>query len=145
LPDVRGFGVRKASTWAALLHGATFLTLGIGFAAAPQVGASVFGIGADGMALAYVRAIGFRDIALALYIFGLIVLGARGALSIVLAGSLVIPACDVALVLSVSGWSSAGQVFLHLAGAVALAGTSFWLRAEGALRPADTADVLRHG
>ena len=146
MPEIRGLGFQTASTWAALLLGAAFLILGIGFAAAPQVGAWVFGIGAaDGTALAYVRALGFRDVALALYIFGLIAYGARRALSIVLGASLVIPACDVALVLSVSGWSSVGQVFVHLAGAAALAVTSFWLSLEGRVRRAGTADALRQG
>ena len=146
MPGVGGFGVRRASTWAALLLGAAFLMLGIGFAAAPQAGAWVFGIGpADGTALAFVRALGFRDIALALYIFGLIAQSAKRALSIVLAASLVIPACDVALVLSVSGFGSVAQVFLHVAAAVGLAGISFWLRAEGSVARADIADALRQG
>ena len=137
MPQGRGLGLRQASTWAALLLGAAFLVLGIGFASAPRFGAWLFGIeAAEGSALAYVRALGFRDVALALYIFGLIALGTRRGLSVVLAASLVIPACDVALVLSVSGWSSIGQVFVHLAGAAGLAAVSFWLRLDDSSRQA---------
>ena len=100
--------------------------------AAPRFGAWLFGIEAEpGTTLAYVRAIGFRDVALAFYIFGLIAFGTRRALSVVLAASLVNPACDIALVLSVSGWSSIGQVFVHLAGAASLAIVAIWLRAGG--------------
>jgi hypothetical protein len=130
LPEDRGFGLRRGSTWAALSLGAAFLILGIGFAAAPRFGAWIFGIETEpGSTLAYVRAIGFRDIALAFYIFGLIAFGTRRGLSVVLAASLVIPACDVALVLSVSGWRSIAQVFVHLAGAASLAIVAVWLRA----------------
>ena len=130
LPEDRGFGLRRGSTWAALSLGAAFLILGIGFAAAPRFGAWIFGIETEpGSTLAYVRAIGFRDIALAFYIFGLIAFGTPRALGVVLASSLVIPACDVALVLSVSGWRSIAQVFVHLAGAASLAIVAGWLRA----------------
>ena len=134
MPEDRGFGLRKGSTWAALSLGSAFLALGIGFAAAPRVGAWIFGIEAEpGSTLAYVRALGFRDIALSFYIFGLIAFGTRRGLSAVLAASLVIPACDVALVLAVSGWSSIGQVFVHLAGAASLAIVAAWLRAGDSL------------
>ena len=122
------------STWAALLLGAAFLAVGIVFAAAPELGAWIFGIETNHpVALAYVQAIAFRDLALALYIFGLVALGTRAALSTVLAGSLIIPACDLALVMSVSGTSAGGQILVHLAGAAALAAVSLWLRAD--LRP----------
>jgi hypothetical protein len=132
LPENRGFGLRRGSTWAALALGIAFLILGVAFAAAPRFGAWLFGIEAEpGTTLAYVRAIGFRDVALAFYIFGLIAFGTRRALSVVLAASLVNPACDIALVLSVSGWSSIGQVFVHLAGAASLAIVAIWLRAGG--------------
>lgn len=120
----------RAPVWAALLLGAVFLLIGICFVVAPRLGATIFGIAAeDAVALAYVRAIGFRDLALALYIFGLSAFSRRRALSTVLAASLVIPVCDITLVLSIAGWSSVGQLLIHLAGAVALASVSLWLRA----------------
>ena len=115
--------------------GAVFGCIGICFIAAPRLGATIFGIEAeDPLTLAYVRAIGFRDIALSLYIVGLAIFGSRRALSFVLGASLVIPACDIGLVLSVAGWSATPQLLIHIAGAAALALVSLFLR-SGTLRP----------
>jgi hypothetical protein len=109
--------------------GAVFLVLGVGLCIAPGPGAWLFGIeAADRTALAYVRALGFRDIALSLYIFGLLSLGARGALSVVLATSIIIPACDIALVAALTGTTSAGSLMLHLAAAFVLLAVALWLR-----------------
>ncbi|NNM74804.1 DUF4267 domain-containing protein [Enterovirga aerilata] len=125
----------RAAVPAALLLGLAFLLVGLCFVAAPRLGAVIFGIeAAEPAALAYVRAIGFRDLALALYIFGLAAAASRRALSLVLAASLVIPACDIALVLSVAGWSAMPQLLIHLAGAAALGLVSLGLRCAE-LRP----------
>lgn len=119
----------QAPVWAALLLGAAFLLLGLGFCIAPERGAWLFGIeAADRTALAYVRALGFRDIALSFYIFGLLPLGARGGLSVVLATSIIIPACDIALVAALTGTTSAGSLMLHLAAAFVLLAVALWLR-----------------
>jgi hypothetical protein len=109
--------------------GAAFLVLGVGLCIAPGPGAWLFGIeAADRTALAYVRALGFRDIALSFYIFGLLAIGARRALSLVLAASIVIPACDIALVAALSGTTSARSLMLHLAAAMVLVAVALWLR-----------------
>ena len=120
----------QAPVWAALLLGVAFLVLGVGLCIAPGPGAWLFGIeAADRTALAYVRALGFRDVALSLYIFGLLAIGARRALSVVLAASMVIPACDIALVAALTGTTSAGSLMLHLAAAFVLLAIALWLRA----------------
>ncbi len=119
----------QAPVWAALLLGAAFLLLGLGFCIAPERGAWLFGIeAADRTALAYVRALGFRDIALSFYIFGLLAIGARQALSIVLATSIVIPACDIALVAAIRGTTSPGSLVLHVLAAFVLVAVALWLR-----------------
>jgi hypothetical protein len=124
-----GFRRAQAPLWAALLLGAAFLLLGLGFCIAPGPGAWLFGIeAADRTALAYVRALGFRDIALSFYIFGLLRHRGRRALSVVLAASIVIPACDIALVAALSGTTSAGSLMLHLAAAMVLVAVALWLR-----------------
>ena len=108
-----------------------FLAIGGAFGSAPRFGAWLFGIEtAEPTALAYVRAIGFRDVALALYIFGLIAFGTTRTLSVVLFCSLVIPAMDLILVSRVAGASALFQMAVHLAGAATLLTVAAWLRAD---------------
>jgi hypothetical protein len=127
----RGFG--PAASCAALLLGAVFLAIGAAFGLAPHFGARVFGIDStDPGALAYVRAVSFRDLALALYIFGLVAFGTARSLSVVLACSLVIPALDLVLVWSVSGSAATAQLAVHLASGLVLLAMALWLRAGAA-------------
>src|SRR3954454_16482632 len=77
---------RQAKTWVVLGLSATFFLIGALFILAPRWGATLFGIPSpEDRGLAYVQAIGFRDLALALYIIGLALFSSRRALSIVLA------------------------------------------------------------
>ncbi len=119
---------RRASTWIVLCLAAAFLVLGILFVVLPRWGAALFGIPApEGPGRAYVRAIGFRDVALALYIMALALFSGRRALSIVLGVTVLIPVCDVALVAASIGLSSPGHLALHAGSAIIFAGLAFWL------------------
>ena len=86
-----------------------FLVIGGLFILAPRWGATFFGIPTpENRGLAYVQAIGFRDLALALYIIALTLFSTRRALSIVLGLTVLIPVCDVSLVATVAGLSVMG-------------------------------------
>src|SRR3954469_8196935 len=64
--------LRQARTWVVLGLSVAFLLIGALFILAPRWGATLFGIPApEDRGLAYVQAIGVRDLALALYIIGL--------------------------------------------------------------------------
>lgn len=112
-----------------------FLLLGALFALAPRWGAMIFGVTApEGEGLAYVRAIGFRDMALGLYILGLRLWATRRALGIVLGLTVLIPVLDLALLLVVKGLSSPWHLALHGASAVCFTAVAIWVaggRAEG--------------
>ena len=123
---------RDPRAWIVLGFSGTFLALGVLFVAAPRAGAAVFGLPApEGAGLGYVRAIGFRDLALALYLAGLALLASRRALALVLALTVLIPACDVALVATVIGLSSPGYLALHGAAGLAFAGLAWWVGRGG--------------
>ncbi len=119
---------RDASTWFVLLLALAFLAIGIFFVAAPRPAATLFGIAAQGLAEPYIRAIGFRDLALALYLAGLTFLATRRAVAIVLGASVLIPVCDITLVLLTTGLSSPGSLALHATGGAALAALALWMR-----------------
>ena len=74
--------------WAVFLLTGLFLLLGLLCLLAPRAGARFYGLEADApTALFYVRVIGLRDAALALYLFGLALAGLRRALAICRAGN----------------------------------------------------------
>jgi hypothetical protein len=105
-----------------------FLLLGLLFIAAPHWGALLFGIAApDGDAASYVRAIGFRDVALALYIAALALWSTPRALSLVLGLTVLIPVLDLALLLSVRGLSSPAHLALHGASVLCFAVLALWI------------------
>ncbi len=107
---------------------AGFLLLGSLFILAPRAGAALFGIPApEGLGLAYLRAIGFRDLALSLYIASLALLSTRRALAIVLGLTTLIPLCDTALVAHAIGLSSPGHLALHGASALLFASLAAWI------------------
>lgn len=112
--------------WAVLALAAVFLGLGALFVLSPSTGAAIFGLPAPGgLADGYLRAIGFRDLALALYLAGLAFLASRRSVSIVLGSSLVIPVCDTILV-----WSSGAapwQIALHLGSGAVLLVLTLWV------------------
>ena len=105
-----------------------FLLLGGLFVAAPVPAAAFYGLPTgDPAALFYVRAIGFRDLALAAYLLGLTYARQRRALTIVLGTTLLIPIGDLALLAS----SSAGRpihYLLHGASLLCFAGLALWSR-----------------
>jgi hypothetical protein len=105
--------------------GVIFLLLGLLFVALPHGGALLFGIEApDGEGLAYVRAIGFRDVALGFYIAALAVWSDRTALRIVLAVTVVIPVMDFALVWMHEGSGTSPNLILHGLSAAIFAGAA---------------------
>lgn len=110
-----------------LLSGA-FLMLGGLFVAAPAVAAAFYGLPTlDRSALLYVRAIGFRDLALAAYLIGLTLAGQRHALAIVLTCTLIIPVGDLLLLLA-SGAGRPVHYLLHGASLLCFAGMALWTR-----------------
>jgi hypothetical protein len=95
-----------------------FLGIAVLFIAAPTIGAALFGIPAPEVeAQAYVRAIGLRDLALGLYILGLLLLVSRRAAGMVIGLTTVIPLGDMLLVLNPPGTSAWTHVLLHGASA----------------------------
>ncbi len=129
-PDDRA--LRGVGAWVVLAMAGVFLLIAALFVAAPALGAAVFGIPApDGAGLAYVRAVGLRDLALALYLLGLASFSSRRAVGIVLGATVVVPVGDVVLVLAGEGVSSPGHVLLHgLCGAWCAAVALWLLRPE---------------
>ncbi|WP_267433444.1 DUF4267 domain-containing protein [Sphingomonas sp. GM_Shp_1] len=90
-----------------------FLLLGLFFLTMPQMGASFYGVPTrDVAATTFVRAIGLRDVALALYLLGLTLSARWRALTIVLTATLVIPVGDIAL-LMMSGTARPVHYLLH--------------------------------
>ena len=124
---------RQAKTWVVLGLSATFFLIGALFILAPRWGATLFGIPApEDRGLAYVQAIGFRDLALALYISALVLLSTRRALGIVLALTALIPVCDVGLVATMTGLTSPGHLALHEVSAICFALLAIWVPREEA-------------
>ena len=94
---------------------ASFLALAALLILAPARGAAFFGQTMhDPAGLLYVRAVGLRDLALAFYLAGLVRLGNRRALAIVLLATLAIPAGDILLLLS-SATATPIHYLLHAA------------------------------
>jgi hypothetical protein len=127
-PPVSKASVRTPAILIVLGLSAVFLLLGLLFIAAPRWGALLFGIPvSEGEAFSYVRAIGFRDVALALYIAALALWSTPRALSLVLGLTVLIPVLDLALLISVRGLSSPEHLALHGVSAVCFAGLALWI------------------
>lgn len=112
-----------------------FLLLGVFFLAAPGPGAALFGLPAPGAeALAWVRTVALRDLALGLYLAGLWRLGGRRGLGVVLAATVVIPLGDMLMVFL---WHGGATPWLlpHAASALATAGLGGWLLRRPRGRP----------
>jgi hypothetical protein len=113
--------------WGVMVLSAVFLCLGGLFIASPASGAAIFGIPApNGVSAGYLRAIGFRDVALALYLVGLACFSTRRAVCLVLGASVFIPVCDVILVWS-SGTAAPWQIALHVVSGGSLALVALWV------------------
>jgi hypothetical protein len=100
-------------TAAAVLLSGVFLLLGGLFVFAPGAGAALYGLEARAdSALFYVRVVGVRDMALAIYLSGLAVAGLWRALRVVALGTMVIPVGDM-LLLAASGAGGPVHYLLH--------------------------------
>ncbi len=73
------------------------------------------------------RAVGLRDLALALYLLGLACFSSRRAVGIVLGATVVVPVGDVLLVLAREGVSSPGHLLLHGLSGACCAAVALWL------------------
>jgi hypothetical protein len=113
-----------------------FLLIDVLFIASPRTGAGVFGIPAEEAAgLAYVQALALRDLALGLYLLGLLRFSSRRAIGIVLAATVVIPVGDMLLILSREGMASPRHLLLHGFSGGCVAMVALWL-----LRPVARAE-----
>ncbi|WP_046868685.1 DUF4267 domain-containing protein [Microvirga massiliensis] len=124
--------IAEFRTWIVLGLALVFVLIGALFILVPIAGAALFGIPApEGIGQSYLRAIGFRDLALGLYIAGLTLFATRSAVVIVLAVTVLIPLCDIVLVAIARGLSSPGHLLLHAGSALCFAALAIWVaRAE---------------
>lgn len=123
--------------WTVLVRalGAAFGLLGLVIIAVPRPASILFGIAAEGeAALAYVRALGFRDLALSLYLLVLPGTSLRASRRL-LGLSAVIPAGDFALVLAESGFSTLLPLLLHAASGIVLLILAAWPQGRMERRP----------
>jgi len=121
-------GAGRMAAWAVAALAGVFLLIGVVFIADPATGAAIFGIPAPGgEGRSYVQALALRDLALGLYLLGLLRLGSRRALGIVLAATVVIPLGDLWLVGTQEGPFTPWHLLLHGASAAATAGLACWL------------------
>jgi hypothetical protein len=122
-----GLPLEAPSTWLVLALSGVFVSLGLLFLFAPRAGAGLFGIPAPpGQSLAYVIAIGLRDLAFGLYLFALTRLASRRAVGMILGITVLIPVGDVVLVAAERGFAP-GHLLLHAASGLVLAAASAWL------------------
>ena len=113
--STRDLKPRDALARAALVLAGLFLLLSALFVFWPVAGGELYGWTAqDPSALFYVRAIGLRDAALALYLAGVVFAGSRRALAAVALGTLIIPVGDL-LLLAGSGRGRLQHYLLHAA------------------------------
>lgn len=116
-------------TWVLLCMAACFLLLGVIFISMPTWGAAIFGIPApSGSGEAYVRALGARDAAVALYIAALTLFSTRQSLSIVLGATVLIPLCDIVLIVIITEFSAPWTLALHAGSALCFVGMARWVR-----------------
>ena len=119
------------SAWLVLALSGVFVLLGLLFVVAPRLGAALFGLPApEGSALAYLPALGLRDLAFGLYLFALGRTAPPAALGAVLGITVLIPVGDIIIVALERGWDSPGHLVLHGASALTMAAGSAWLTVE---------------
>jgi Domain of unknown function (DUF4267) len=127
-----GLPLDAASSWLVFALAGVFVSLGLLFLFAPRAGAGLFGIPAPaGQGLAYVIAIGLRDLAFGLCLFALACLASRRIVGTVLSIMVLIPVGDVVLVAAERGFAP-GHLLLHAASGLILAASSAWLLAQAA-------------
>jgi hypothetical protein len=128
----RGLAAREPSTWLVLAMSCLFVLLGLLFLLAPRLGAALFGLPApEGSALAYLPAIGLRDLAFGLYLFALARLASRTTLGVILAVTALIPVGDITLVALERGLGAPGYLLLHGLSALILTAAAIWLLVLG--------------
>jgi hypothetical protein len=125
--------LREPAAWAVLLLAALFLAIAGLFVLRPADGAALFGIALEAPGEAfYVRAVGFRDLALAVYLAGLTLAGERKGLVVLLWATPVIPAGDMLLLASAG--AAAPYYLLHLGSMACFAALAWWVRRSGDVR-----------
>lgn len=134
-----GLPVRGLADWLALLPAIGLLGLGLLFVAAPRLGAVLFGLPPpeeSQATLAWLRALGLRDLAFGTYVLVLALCAGRRAAGLVLGVTVLIPLGDIVLVAAASG-PGAWQLLLHAASGAYMAGAAFFLlrRSKGTRRP----------
>ena len=126
--DRRGLPCGEPVTWLVLALSGLFVLLGLLFVFAPRACAALFGIRpTEEAGLAYVSAIGLRDLALGLYLFALSRLSTRRAVGTILAITVLIPIGDVIVVWTERGFDSPGHLLLHAGSALVMAASAAWL------------------
>jgi hypothetical protein len=108
-----------------------FVGLGALFLFAPRWGAGLFGIPApENAGIAYLPAIGLRDLAFGFYLAALARLASARALAAVLALTTMIPLGDMLLVGMVRGLDSGLHLLLHGASAALMIGSAIFVRGK---------------
>ena len=103
------------------LGGFAFFALGIGALTAPGISSAQYGLPTtDRTALAFVRAVGARDLALGIIVLLLLASRNRSALEIVLGISTLAAAGDALAVSGARKDAGPGQLGVHVGGAAAL-------------------------
>jgi hypothetical protein len=126
--DKRGLPPDEPGTWLVLALSGVFVLLGVLFVFGPRYGAALFGVRpSEDAGLAYVSAIGLRDLALGLYLFALSRLSSRRAVGAILAITVLIPIGDVIVVWTERRFESPGHLLLHAGSALVMAAGAAWL------------------
>jgi len=108
-----------------------FLGIGGGAIAAPRVLAANYGLPVDDPAsVAYVRALGVRDLVLGALVATFLLSSNRAALRATIGLSAFVGVADATVVFRVRGWSARNNLAIHALGAVALCGTWMLLGCE---------------
>ena len=120
--------INRLSTWIVLFPAIALVLIGLVLIVAPRTGAAIFGVPApEGRPLAYLPALGLRDVAFALYILALALFATRRAVGLVLGVTVLIPVGDIAIVVADRGLSSPGHLALHAASGLYMAAASYWV------------------
>jgi hypothetical protein len=113
------------STWLAIAAAAALLGLGLLAVLSPTTSSGIFGVGlADGDGLAFVQAMGGRNIGLSLLALTLIRLDLRSALAALLLFAALIACIDTYAVASHAGFAKAAKHFGYVVG---LSAFGLWL------------------
>jgi hypothetical protein len=118
--------LRSPGTWIVLAPAIGLIALGLVLIISPRLGAAIFGIGTEGTGLRYVAALGVRDVAFGLYVAALALFASRRAVGIMLALTVLIPAGDIAILLTERGLSTPGHLLLHGLSGLYMAGAALW-------------------